>query len=98
MSEDDHEGSDRPFKRIKIAEAIPDDHDDHGSPKYQLSDLLPPSASLLRDKFGSSSHPPSGQTLEQDVGITEYISSSVVKIQGIIKQRLAVIFTHLSLL
>jgi hypothetical protein len=66
----------RPVKRRKL-------DDEPEKPIYSIDNLLPASHDLLQ----LSSPPTPGIIRELDVGITEYISSDVPKIKGIIKQR-----------
>jgi len=59
-----------------------------GESGYIIEDLLPPSRSLLPS--AKLVERPSNQlnlTFEADVGITEYVSSDVPPLRGIIKQR-----------
>lgn len=63
-----------------------------GPPAYILEDLLPPSRSLLpSSKLVERPADQPNLTFEADVGITEYVSTGVPPIQGIIKQRRALL-------
>lgn len=84
-----------PSLENELSVAATESKDDHvaedsetAQPKYVNEDLLPPSRALLPS--AKLSDRPSDQqnlTFEADVGISEYVSSDVPPIQGIIKQR-----------
>ncbi|KAF8314759.1 pseudouridine synthase [Clavulina sp. PMI_390] len=55
--------------------------------KYIIEDLLPPSRTLFITEVNEKPADQPWLTFEADVGITQYVSSGVPPIQGIIKQR-----------
>jgi hypothetical protein len=70
------------------ATEVKGDQQEPGESGYIIEDLLPPSRSLLPS--AKLVERPSNQlnlTFEADVGITEYVSSDVPPLRGIIKQR-----------
>jgi tRNA pseudouridine13 synthase len=54
---------------------------------WELSNLLPPSHALLGVTHQTASDGSQFRLMEADVGVSEYISRGVSKIEGIIKQR-----------
>lgn len=85
---DESDGADaRPAKRVKV------DDDAQDTVAAVAEDVLPPSSAIL----GLTREDPNRIT-ELDVGISQYISKDVPRIDGIIKQRCAESSTLLALL
>src|SRR5271170_7753796 len=89
-----------PPKRMKIESDLPQedgatvvseakrDQQESGESVYIIEDLLPPSRILLpSSNLVERTVDQLNITFESDVGITEYVSSDVPPIRGIIKQR-----------
>lgn len=85
----DDPGSTPESKRVKTSHPVDEPEPAIPKPSYDVQGLLPPSLALLgieEQTLQADGHP---VTREVDVGISEYISAGVSKIEAIIKQRSA---------
>lgn len=86
--DDDEPTRDAKRPRNETNDLSLEDHGKHNTSKtYQLDNLLPPSHVLLNLPASQIEPGASPKIREEDVGISEYISSGVSPIEGIIKQR-----------
>jgi hypothetical protein len=86
---DNENDTEPPSKRVKL-DTDCDPHQSNSIPakSYDVKNLLPPSTTLLGRQIPEDYV---FQGLEKDVGINEYISHDITSIEGIIKQRCAMV-------